>query len=624
MPINLTIPQTTQELLPRITVVGIGGAGCNAVNNMINANLEGVEFLVVNTDGQSLSHSLAPRKIQLGSQVTQGLGAGSKPEMGKLAAEESMEEVLAELNDSNMVFITAGMGGGTGTGAAPIIAKAAKERGILTVGVVTKPFSFEGQRRMEQADEGISALQAYVDTLIVIPNQNLFRLANERTTFADAFGMADAVLHQGVCGVTDLMIKPGIINLDFADIRSVMTEMGKAMMGTGEATGENRAIEAAEAAINNPLLDDTSMQGAQALLINITGGMDMTLFEVDEAANRIRREVDEDATIIFGSAFDEKLDGIIRVSVVATGFEAAEQGSLNSSAQSFGSSILDRPQVNSIPGLFSSTPPAKKELEAETSEINKVGGFADELSPPIENYERNEAQEEETEIQSENSSNSDSDNANQSEEPLSSNELSSEALDAEKGTILEEKPLVTENLPLSSSKLTNNIQQSKKEKDNNPYSPEFKHTIEASDQHDKTDNEAKSSFIPEPTKPMSPVSSYAPTKQKSGLMSRISKMWGATSIIESQTEKSASSPPLSTISGNTPSLSPRSAKLENDIERHQNEVGAEANPSLAQNPKILDLPSVSEEQATIVFKETVPEEDTDELDIPAFLRRQAN
>jgi len=325
MTINLTVPQTMQELRPRITVVGVGGAGCNAVNNMINANLEGVDFLVANTDGQALAHSLSSRKIQLGSAITQGLGAGSKPEIGRLAAEESLQDVMAELADCNMVFITAGMGGGTGTGAAPVIARAARERGILTVGVITKPFEFEGQRRMKQADEGIEELQAYVDTLIIIPNQNLFRLANERTTFADAFHMADAVLHQGVCGVTDLMIKPGQINLDFADIRAVMGEMGKAMMGTGEASGDARATQAAEAAINNPLLDDTTMKGANAVLINITGGLDMTLFEVDEAANRIRKEVDPDATIIFGSAFDDKLEGVMRVSVVATGISGATQ-----------------------------------------------------------------------------------------------------------------------------------------------------------------------------------------------------------------------------------------------------------------------------------------------------------
>ena len=325
MTINLSVPQTMQELRPRITVVGVGGAGGNAVNNMINSDLDGVDFLVTNTDGQALAHSLASRKIQLGTAVTQGLGAGSKPDVGRAAAEESIEAVMSELADCNMVFITAGMGGGTGTGAAPVIARAARERGILTVGVITKPFDFEGQRRMAQAEAGIAEMQSFVDTLIVIPNQNLFRLANERTTFADAFHMADTVLHQGVAGVTDLMIKPGQINLDFADIRAVMSEMGKAMMGTGEASGEGRATQAAEAAINNPLLDDISMHGASAVLINVTGGMDMTLFEVDEAANRIRREIDSDAVIIFGSTFDEKLEGVMRVSIVATGIEAGVQ-----------------------------------------------------------------------------------------------------------------------------------------------------------------------------------------------------------------------------------------------------------------------------------------------------------
>ena len=357
MTINLSAPQNMQELRPRITVVGVGGAGCNAVNNMINADLEGVDFLVANTDGQALAHSKASRKIQLGSAITQGLGAGSKPEIGRAAAEESLPEVMAELADCNMVFITAGMGGGTGTGAAPVIARAARERGILTVGVITKPFEFEGQRRMKQAEDGIEELQAYVDTLIIIPNQNLFRLANERTTFADAFNMADTVLHQGVCGVTDLMIKPGLINLDFADIRAVMGEMGKAMMGTGEASGESRATQAAEAAINNPLLDDTTMKGAHAVLINITGGMDMTLFEVDEAANRIRKEVDTDATIIFGSAFDEKLEGVMRVSVVATGINAAMQsprkpGSATAKSHATNvrpSTILPNPVASYIP-----------------------------------------------------------------------------------------------------------------------------------------------------------------------------------------------------------------------------------------------------------------------------------
>jgi cell division protein FtsZ len=325
MTLNISIPSATEELRPKITVIGVGGAGGNAVNNMIEAQLEGVEFLVANTDGQALAASLAPRKIQLGREHTEGLGAGSKPEIGRLAAEESLEEIMAELADSHMVFITAGMGGGTGTGAAPVIARAAREHGILTVGVVTKPFDFEGSPRMRLANEGIEELQAYVDTLIIIPNQNLFRLANERTTFTDAFSMADNVLHQGVSGVTDLMIKPGMVNLDFADIRSVMTEMGKAMMGTGEASGEGRATNAAESAIHNPLLDETTLQGAQALLINITGGSDMTLFEADEAANHIRKEVDSDAIIIFGAIIDEKMEGVMRVSVVATGMEAGSQ-----------------------------------------------------------------------------------------------------------------------------------------------------------------------------------------------------------------------------------------------------------------------------------------------------------
>lgn len=310
-------------LKPIITVFGIGGAGGNAVNNMLTANLQGANFVVANTDAQSLEHSLCDNKIQLGVTITKGLGAGASPEVGALAAEESADEIRRYLEGSNMVFITAGMGGGTGTGAAPVIAKIAKELGTLTVGVVTKPFHFEGIHRMRTADKGLNELQQFVDTLIVIPNQNLFRIANERTTFADAFKMADDVLHAGVRSVTDLMIMPGLINLDFADIRTVMSEMGKAMMGTGEAFGEDRAVKAAEAAISNPLLDHSSMCGARGVLINITGGSDMTLFEVDSAANRIRTEVgDSDANIIFGSTFNPELNGIIRVSVVATGIEA--------------------------------------------------------------------------------------------------------------------------------------------------------------------------------------------------------------------------------------------------------------------------------------------------------------
>lgn len=320
MVLNLQIPEV-RNLKPTITVVGVGGAGGNAVNNMIETSVEGVKFVIANTDAQSIESSKCDNKIQLGIDVTQGLGAGSYPEVGKAAAEESMEEVMDHIQGSNMVFITAGMGGGTGTGAAPVIAKLAREQGILTVGVVTKPFHFEGTHRMRVAELGLQELQSYVDTMIVIPNQNLFRVADKNTTFLDAFKMADNVLKSGVKGITDLMVMPGLINLDFSDVRSVMSEMGKAMMGTGEAEGENRSMKAAEAAIANPLLDNVSMQGAKGVLINITGGADMTLFEADEAANRIREEVDDNANIIFGSTFDNGLEGKIRVSVVATGIE---------------------------------------------------------------------------------------------------------------------------------------------------------------------------------------------------------------------------------------------------------------------------------------------------------------
>ncbi|MBU6462082.1 MAG: cell division protein FtsZ [Bradyrhizobium sp.] len=322
MTINLNVPDI-RELKPRITVFGVGGAGGNAVNNMITAGLQGVDFVVANTDAQALTMSKAQRIVQMGTQVTQGLGAGSQPDVGAAAAQEVIDELRDHLTGANMVFVTAGMGGGTGTGAAPVIAKTARDMGILTVGVVTKPFHFEGQRRMRTAESGIAELHKVVDTLLIIPNQNLFRVANEKTTFADAFAMADQVLYSGVACITDLMVKEGLINLDFADVRAVMREMGKAMMGTGEASGDKRALTAAEAAIANPLIDDSSMKGARGLLISITGGKDLTLFEVDEAATRIREEVDQDANIIVGATFDEALDGIIRVSVVATGIEQA-------------------------------------------------------------------------------------------------------------------------------------------------------------------------------------------------------------------------------------------------------------------------------------------------------------
>src|SRR6187402_3214743 len=321
MSIDFIRPEV-DELRPRISVIGVGGAGGNAVANMIRADVQGVDFIVANTDAQALNTSSADRRIQLGLKITQGLGAGSRPEIGRAAAEESLEEINKALEGAHMCFLAAGMGGGTGTGAAPVIAKAARDKGILTVGVVTKPFAFEGARRARSADSGIQELQQHVDTLIVIPNQNLFRLANSETTFKEAFEMADEVLQQGVRGITDLMVMPGLINLDFADVRSVMGEMGKAMMGTGEASGDNRAIEAAEKAIANPLLDGVSLNGAKGVIVSITGGDDMRLLEVDEAANHIRQLVDQDANIIWGSAFNPELEGKIRVSVVATGIEA--------------------------------------------------------------------------------------------------------------------------------------------------------------------------------------------------------------------------------------------------------------------------------------------------------------
>ncbi|MBI1275691.1 cell division protein FtsZ [bacterium] len=365
MTLNLQLPPQKSNLSPHITVIGVGGAGGNAVNNMIRANLQGANFVVANSDAQALEYALTEKRMQLGTHVTQGLGAGASPDVGRAAAEESIDEIENQLRGSNMVFITAGMGGGTGTGAAPVVARIAREMGVLTVGVVTKPFHFEGVHRMRLAEQGLEELQKYVDTLIVIPNQNLFRVANERTTFADAFAMADEVLHSGVRGITDLMTMPGLINLDFADIRAVMSEMGKAMMGTGEAEGDRRAIEAAEAAISNPLLDDVSMKGAKGVLINITGGPDLTLFEVDEAANRIREEVDPEANIIFGAIFNPELNGKMRVSVVATGVES-EAAAMARQAAKANAGIAPKPQQMGMGGLgkaqrpLFSAPPAPK------------------------------------------------------------------------------------------------------------------------------------------------------------------------------------------------------------------------------------------------------------------------
>src|SRR5580693_2813422 len=378
MAINLKVPET-KELRPRITVLGVGGAGGNAVNNMIEAGLEGVEFVVANTDAQALVQSKAERRIQLGAKTTEGLGAGAQPDVGRAGAEESLAEIMEQRQGAHMVFIAAGMGGGTGTGAAPVIARAVREAGILTVGVVTKPFALEGDRRMRVAEKGITELQAFVHTLIVIPNQNLFRVANDRTTMSQAFAMADEVLHAGVRGVTDLIVMPGLINLDFADIKSVISEMGKAMMGTGEAEGEDRAQRAADMAISNPLLDDVTMKGAKGVLINITGGPDLMLFEVEQAANRIRAEVDPDANIIFGNTILDDMEGRIRVSVVATGIDA-EQLRMPDKVQPLRPHIKPAVLKYSEPKYSASRPvaagpvyasnPVHAQVEALTAELN--------------------------------------------------------------------------------------------------------------------------------------------------------------------------------------------------------------------------------------------------------------
>ncbi|RLJ59046.1 cell division protein FtsZ [Litoreibacter meonggei] len=381
MTLNLRMPEQA-DLKPRITVFGVGGAGGNAVNNMIEKELDGVEFVVANTDAQALQQGKAPAKIQMGVKVTEGLGAGARPSVGAAAAEETIEEIVDHLAGAHMCFITAGMGGGTGTGAAPIIAQAARELGVLTVGVVTKPFQFEGGKRMKQAEEGVEALQKVVDTLIIIPNQNLFRLANEKTTFTEAFSMADDVLYQGVKGVTDLMVRPGLINLDFADVRAVMDEMGKAMMGTGEAEGEDRAVQAAEKAIANPLLDEISLRGAKGVLINITGGHDLTLFELDEAANRIREEVDPEANIIVGSTLDTTMDGKMRVSVVATGIEATEELLAHPVARrSLAQPLpLERaePAPQPVPETHSAATPAYEQTATAAPEPSLFEGIAEE------------------------------------------------------------------------------------------------------------------------------------------------------------------------------------------------------------------------------------------------------
>jgi len=387
MTLNLKMPEQN-DLRPKITVFGVGGAGGNAVNNMIEKQLDGVDFVVANTDAQALAQSASNNRVQMGVKVTEGLGAGARPSVGAAAAEETIEEIVDLLAGAHMCFITAGMGGGTGTGAAPIIAQAARELGVLTVGVVTKPFQFEGAKRMRQAEEGVEVLQKMVDTLIIIPNQNLFRLANEKTTFTEAFSLADDVLYQGVKGVTDLMVRPGLINLDFADVRAVMDEMGKAMMGTGEGEGEDRAIQAAEKAIANPLLDEISLKGARGVLINITGSDDLTLFELDEAANRIREEVDADANIIVGSTLDPSMDGTMRVSVVATGIDASMSNvDIPRPQRSTAKALqLTEPQPAAAPAAMASAPVVEDApVSASEPELFDEGEMsaADDLPPPV-------------------------------------------------------------------------------------------------------------------------------------------------------------------------------------------------------------------------------------------------
>ena len=599
MTINLTVPQTMQELRPRITVVGVGGAGCNAVNNMINANLEGVDFLVANTDGQALAHSLSSRKIQLGSAITQGLGAGSKPEIGRAAAEESLQDVMTELADCNMIFITAGMGGGTGTGAAPVIARAARERGILTVGVITKPFEFEGQRRMKQAEDGIDELQAYVDTLIVIPNQNLFRLANERTTFADAFHMADAVLHQGVCGVTDLMIKPGQINLDFADIRAVMGEMGKAMMGTGEASGEARATQAAEAAINNPLLDDTTMKGANAVLINITGGLDMTLFEVDEAANRIRKEVDTDATIIFGSAFDDKLDGVMRVSVVATGISSNGQSNIQSNSALTKKEVIAPREGLILPNPLESFAAPSHDLSVELATDSTGSSIMDiAKSPGTEHQEKMAFGAEQNEVPLDSNAPA-KDLDNQFSNEMASAAIS-EMIDTSAKTngtsrvgseINQDTPTISANRNESKGKtfITH--------ADNGGASP----TLSNPALNEKTSQ--KANFIPEATTRIpdeETVADAAETtvRRPSSLINRISSLWT-----------------------NKPDNEQTRLVKANSDDSFLDEAASKDQIAVS----ILDLPrSAVANQDGETGPKSPPNLDDNELDIPAFLRRQAN
>ncbi|MEM7222164.1 MAG: cell division protein FtsZ [Pseudomonadota bacterium] len=580
MSLNLNVPKAAEQLSPTITVIGVGGAGGNAVNNMIQSNLEGVDFLVANTDAQAISQSICKRTIQLGRNITQGLGAGSRPDIGRAAAEEALDDILQELEGSNMVFITAGMGGGTGTGAAPVIARATREANILTVGVVTKPFHFEGVHRMRLAEAGINELQQFVDTLIIIPNQNLFRVANEKTTFADAFKMADDVLDAGVRGVTDLMVMPGLINLDFADIRAVMTEMGKAMMGTGEADGDNRAIEAAEAAISNPLLDEVSMKGARGVLINITGGMDMTLFEVDEAANRIRDEVDPEANIIFGSTFIQDMENKMRVSVVATGIDVDESVqprpvTLSLVADSSGKPIPSG-QAPAASGAGGATAVAAPAAAAPTASAEATSALAMDRQQLAEQIEQAFAEPEQADL------------------PIQEEEVAEEAPEAE-------APLADEDY------YEEEVQEQEEFIPPQPVEPEGRATRAASPDpfaEAELANSARPQPAAEPKAPLSPGRSKA--------QSLLAKVTGAARVIHGGTSGASEAAPRPTARP-LPArpIAPRTAPGEQ-------RARAAAEPSLrpASQPKLSGLEAPEAASASSAEEEL--------LDIPAFLRRQAN
>lgn len=590
MTINLQKPDIT-ELKPRITVFGVGGGGGNAVNNMIAGGLEGVEFIVANTDAQALTMSKAERVVQMGIDVTEGLGAGSQPEVGRAAAEECLTELTDHLAGTHMAFVTAGMGGGTGTGAAPVVARAAREMGILTVGVVTKPFHFEGQRRMRLADAGIIELQKNVDTLIVIPNQNLFRIANDKTTFADAFGMADQVLYSGVACITDLMVKEGLINLDFADVRSVMNEMGKAMMGTGESSGEGRAIQAAEAAISNPLLDESSMLGAQGLLISITGGRDMTLFEVDEAATRIREEVDSNANIILGATFDEKLEGTIRVSVVATGIDAAVDAENNAHAQ-----------INKAPGFGSIAPTAGVSLDAPVAPSSPM---ATPLAAPVAaatGFSADQAVEK-IEVAARDLGDT---TASLSENPVEKNGVriepfqpqssvfSDTAVEEEFRNALEEELMPdNSNFVPPSAEIVGELPETTTIPPVSEFPPIAKAEIEAKSNPANVENSGPLSLL---------------QKLKSGFGVQEEKQVDAppAAVATQRAEPTMQAAPVSAPMGNAPAVSPSEPA-----------VGVDSASLYAPNQNGLD------QKGRITATNQTPNEE-DQLDIPAFLRRQSN